>query len=327
MGYIYKITNQVNGKVYVGQTAHTIESRWKEHTKASKYRKYPLYFAMRKYGIENFSIEQIEECSIEQLNERERYWIAQYNSLKNGYNATTGGDNSFTFKVVTDDQFTDIKNMYLGGCTLKTVAETFHCDPATLSKLLKSMGVKIRRNGLNVNNYEKQKIIDMYNNGSSVQYLAREYQTSPTKMKEFLLEHNIDLRHRPKKEIDEKAIIDDFFAGMSFKHLEKKYHVDCRRIKDVLTKHNIDIKKCRFKGGLTQDQTLQLIKEYCGGQLSCRDIANKYDVNITTIYDILAYCNIDYRRYNITKSVQSTISGQDVLQQPQVIEEQDKEPA
>ena len=93
MAYIYQITNQVNGKIYVGKTEFSIEKRFKEHCDDA-YReakeKRPLYAAMRKYGIENFHIELLEET--DNPEERETYWIEQKQSFKNGYNATMGGD-------------------------------------------------------------------------------------------------------------------------------------------------------------------------------------------------------------------------------------------
>jgi hypothetical protein len=93
MPYIYKIINNVNQKIYIGKTTRTIEERFKEHCKDYKKRdleKRPLYSAMKKYGIENFSIELVEET--DNPEEREKYWIEYYGSFKNGYNATVGGD-------------------------------------------------------------------------------------------------------------------------------------------------------------------------------------------------------------------------------------------
>lgn len=89
---IYKITNQVNGKVYIGQSVH-IKQRWSQHCADSVKGTTLLYQAMREYGIKNFSFEVIEECSLEQLNEREVYWIAYYDSFnkEKGYNMTPGG--------------------------------------------------------------------------------------------------------------------------------------------------------------------------------------------------------------------------------------------
>lgn len=95
MAYIYKITNLINNKIYIGKTNRTIEERFKEHCneyKKERSEKRPLYNAMNKYGIENFKIEQIEECSLEESSDRESYWIEYYGSFKYGYNATTGGD-------------------------------------------------------------------------------------------------------------------------------------------------------------------------------------------------------------------------------------------
>lgn len=97
MAFIYKITNSKNGKLYIGQTSTTLERRFRQHQVAAftLNLKYPLYRAMRKYGIDNFTIELVEEVTIELLNEREQYYIKQYESfapLGKGYNATRGGE-------------------------------------------------------------------------------------------------------------------------------------------------------------------------------------------------------------------------------------------
>lgn len=77
MGYIYKITNDINDKVYVGKTLlSSIEERFQEHIKDSKRRKKecrPLYSAMNKYGSDKFHIELIGEYPEEELNEMEVY--------------------------------------------------------------------------------------------------------------------------------------------------------------------------------------------------------------------------------------------------------------
>ena len=93
MGYIYKIINDINNKVYVGKTEFSIEKRFKEHCQDAfreRCEKRPLYSAIRKYGIENFHIELIEET--DNLEEREIYWIGFYDGYTKGYNATLGGD-------------------------------------------------------------------------------------------------------------------------------------------------------------------------------------------------------------------------------------------
>jgi group I intron endonuclease len=93
--FIYKITNQLNGKVYVGKTEFSIESRWKKHLQCAtkKVNRY-LYDAINKYGSVNFLITQIEKCNNkDDLNYKEKLWIKEYRSTdKNfGYNMQEGG--------------------------------------------------------------------------------------------------------------------------------------------------------------------------------------------------------------------------------------------
>lgn len=93
MGKIYLIENIINNKVYVGQTKLTIEQRFKEHQQLSK--KTAISYAIQKYGKENFSIKLLEKCNINNLDERETFYIQKYNSYKNGYNNTIGGGSQY----------------------------------------------------------------------------------------------------------------------------------------------------------------------------------------------------------------------------------------
>lgn len=95
---IYKITNNINGKAYIGQSVN-IHKRWKREKEDSKNENshsynYPLMKAFRKYGIENFEFTIIEECEVSELNKREAYWINFYNTFFEGYNQTLGGDST-----------------------------------------------------------------------------------------------------------------------------------------------------------------------------------------------------------------------------------------
>ena len=104
-GYIYKIYNDINDKLYIGQTISTLEERWHGHMSAllnEKRYKSALYQAIRKYGKENFhicEIDKIERCCkddlIKELNILEQKRILEYHSLtyENGYNIELGGDN------------------------------------------------------------------------------------------------------------------------------------------------------------------------------------------------------------------------------------------
>lgn len=92
---IYKITNRVNNKVYIGLTTQGLLQRQREHICRFNRgeRDHKLYNAMRKYGIESFSFEPICSALLEEhLKELEIYFITEYNSFNRGYNMTTGGD-------------------------------------------------------------------------------------------------------------------------------------------------------------------------------------------------------------------------------------------
>lgn len=96
---VYKITCKVNNKVYIGQTNETIEKRFKRHMGYQKdEHDTKFYRAVRKYGTENFVIEEIDRAlTQEELDEKELYWINKYNAVENGYNTKAvkgkcGGD-------------------------------------------------------------------------------------------------------------------------------------------------------------------------------------------------------------------------------------------
>lgn len=93
MGIIYKIVNKVNGKIYIGQTKQLLKDRFNSHCHSSKYKYHnsPLYQAFRKYGINNFDVFEIEKCDNHLLNEKEEFYINEYNSLTpSGYNILKG---------------------------------------------------------------------------------------------------------------------------------------------------------------------------------------------------------------------------------------------
>ena len=106
---VYKITNRVNGKVYVGQTKFSLEDRWRIHCQPSKTTTRALKNAINKYGKENFTVEQIDVASNrEDAYVKESYWIQHYNSMfPNGYNLQSGGKRNFHVCLETKRRVAD----------------------------------------------------------------------------------------------------------------------------------------------------------------------------------------------------------------------------
>lgn len=132
-GTIYLITNIITGEQYVGQTRRSFSERINQHIRAAADGKikYALYSAMRKYGIENFKWEVIEEPNVDDLNIREKFWIAYYDTYKNGYNETTGGEG--TSKLSGHD-IDEILIQYTQGIPTTQLCQQYNIAPITMRR-------------------------------------------------------------------------------------------------------------------------------------------------------------------------------------------------
>lgn len=125
---IYKIENLINHKVYIGQSIH-IEKRWQEHCRFSN--DSVIAKAIQKYGKENFSFQILEECSEQELDEKELSYIRKYNSLvPNGYNVTDYIEGQRRLYIYYDRDtllqiISDIKDTNL---TFKEIAAKYDLD-------------------------------------------------------------------------------------------------------------------------------------------------------------------------------------------------------
>lgn len=144
-GFIYKITNTINGKPYIGQTIQNVKERFYQHcaTKCSKaVSNMAIHRAIKKYGKSNFTVEVIEEIDSANLNDREKYWIKYYNSYNNGYNSTKGGQDGC--KPFKDLDVESIIKEYNTGKSLRTLGTIFKVDKQTIKDLLIRHNVELR---------------------------------------------------------------------------------------------------------------------------------------------------------------------------------------
>ena len=130
---IYQFKNIINNKIYIGQSKN-IECRYRRHLYDAKNGATTLlHAAIRKYGVEHFHTEEIEQT--QQPEEREKYWIEQYGSFKYGYNATLGGDGA---------RYADydlIFALWQEGLNNKDICEKLHYSTKTVTTALQNFNV------------------------------------------------------------------------------------------------------------------------------------------------------------------------------------------
>jgi group I intron endonuclease len=174
MAHIYKITNLVNQKIYIGKTNYEhIQDRWYEHLKdfcKPTEEKRPLYKAMQKYGVKNFVIELIETVETDEIAcEREKFWIEYYRSYVgfpdcNGYNATLGGDGK---SYISEQEKQEICQYYLSIGQVKKTAQYFSHSEDTISKILREHNIKvnyIQHNDIEMRDLKTKELIKTFVN-------------------------------------------------------------------------------------------------------------------------------------------------------------------
>ena len=190
-GYIYIIRNKINNKVYIGQTTQTINVRFTNHKMASRTGEdTKFYRAMRKYGEENFYPEQLEEVEVKDLNDRERYWIKQYNSYYNGYNSTLGGDQPYRIN------YDEVLNLWNRGLSITEISNKMNNSKDAISRILKQ-GFNISEEEILKRGYDSnrtvssEQVLNCWDNGLTPNQINKQIGSTTNTIKKILLENGI----------------------------------------------------------------------------------------------------------------------------------------
>lgn len=208
LGKIYLIFNDVNDKVYVGQTIQSLNKRFNGHCCYSKTdRSVNMYIkrAIHKYGRDKFHIKLIEECPIKELSKREKYWINYYDSYNNGYNLTLGGQDSNYFSLHKLEDSIDIKKFEEYILEFKPlaieVASHFGISKCSVYNLINRIGNPDLvlnsynpRKGKSIEDIDKEELIKLYNSGWSILDLVKRYHIQKDKISKFLKSNDIKIR-------------------------------------------------------------------------------------------------------------------------------------
>ena len=254
-GKIYKITNLVNGKIYIGQTVQSLEERFYKH--CAKYSDklhfvMPIKQAIFKYGKENFKMELIEECDIELLNEREQYWIAYYDSYNNGYNCTLGGYSGLHRCKLSNEEELDVCSRYKDGYTMKSLASLYEIDRTTVYNILSRNNVDIVDVTLLKNRFDLNEFIEFIKTYPVVSDVTDKFKISSGSVYKLLkqlddpsLKLNPYNPRKPKtvNDIDSTELISLYNDGWSILDLVKKYQIRKGSISKFLKESGVNIRR------------------------------------------------------------------------------------
>lgn len=229
----------------------TVHERFKAHLKPSKRKKngsYKIYNAMNKYGAENFYVETLEEnIPLEELNEKEIEYIAQYDSYVNGYNSTSGGDGRIINKLNNEEELLSLAQ---SGVSAEELAKKFNVHTATIHRTLHKLGFYYHVN--------QEEIIQLYNDGLSNQEIADKLGCHKYTVIRALKKHGISRRNQrldKRIDFDFESMFSDYANQMPIDELCEKYNVTKSVFNRARHEHRIERRKQIYK--TKKDNTCQ----------------------------------------------------------------------
>lgn len=191
IGHIYKVTNLINNKVYIGQTIQDVKARWYRHCGKSGISQVELntHFkrAILKYGKENFKVETIEDCDSSLLNEKEKYYISYFDSYSNGYNSTLGGSDGYKPYKTNEEENKQIVQLYEVGFSLREIAREYNIDKTTVKGILVRQNVVLRESRTyKLSSIDRENIIKDLEKGLTRKDIIQKYNISKSYLSQLI---------------------------------------------------------------------------------------------------------------------------------------------
>lgn len=207
LGKIYLISNDVNDKLYVGQTVQTLKKRFNGHccySKSDRSDNMLIKRAIHKYGRDKFHIALLEECSQDKMNEREEYWISFYDSYNKGYNLTKGGQASNYFSLHRLEDTIDTKKFSEYIIEFKPLASEVaahfgvsKCSVYNLIERLNNPDLVLNsynpRKAKSIEDIDKEELKKLYLEGWSILDLVKKYHVRKNKISKYLKDSGIKI--------------------------------------------------------------------------------------------------------------------------------------
>lgn len=312
---IYKIKNRLNNQVYIGQSIN-IEERWKSHKNESLKGQTKFYKGIQKYGIDNFEWSIIEECSKDELDKKELYWINFYDSVKNGYNSVYGAPfQQNSFRKLSEKSLQElIKDLKDNIISIKEISDKYNLSLSYIYEINRGEA-NFEKQDLkfplrSVNSYDIDYIeenfelikIDLENKKLSYNEIANKYGICEMTIRRI---NNGERHFRPdinypirkvikslaKNDIEEIIILLKN-SSLSIKEIGDKYNRSPDVIRDInsgKSYHRNDIeypiRKLQFHR-LTSQEVEEIIKLLKNTDISIIEISKQYGVSNIAISDI-----------------------------------------
>lgn len=281
IGSIYIIKNYINDKVYIGQTTMTVRERFITHMKPSICKRTStrkLYNAINKYGRENFYYEILEEnVPLEKLDEKEIFYINQYDSYKNGYNSTPGGDGRTINKLNNEDE---VLKMAKEGMTSSDIAKIMQVHQATIMRTLHKLGFYYTKE-INTN-----ELIKMVEDGFTNKEIAKYFDVDKETIGRHLKKMGISRRRKninDRQNFDIEGFKKDYIEGVEPKILREKYDLSNTSIYRLAKKYNLNEIRSKKKQKESKELSENIYKDYKNG-IKINELVKKYKLTDKAIY-------------------------------------------
>lgn len=291
-GSIYIIKNDINKKVYIGQTTMTVHERFMTHMKPSTAKKrsgYKLYMAVRKYGKEHFFVETLESnIPIEELDIKEIQYIAKYDSFNNGYNSTKGGDGRIINLIENESE---LLLKAKSGVSALNLAEYYGVNKATIYRTLHKLGFYYYE-------VDEEAIVLAAKAGLRQAEIAEAHGIDKMTVQRILRKNNLRFRKQRidmREDFPIEEIRKDYNSQISIESICKKYNITKTTFYRIKKQYEFTTRK-QIYTNVTQRADVESIKQDYFSGLKTEDICQKYDLSAGSLYRIIEICGWNKRR-------------------------------
>lgn len=291
-GSIYIIKNDINEKVYVGQTTMTVHERFMTHMKPSTTKQrsgYKLYMAVKKYGKEHFFVETLEsDVPLEQLDMKEIQYIAKYDSFYNGYNSTKGGDGRIINLIENEEE---LLMKAKSGTSASELAEYYGVNKATIYRTIHKLGFYYYE-------VDEEAIISAAKLGLRQADIAQEYGIDKMTVQRILRKNNVRF-HKQRIDMREDFSVEDlrkdYESQMSIEAICKKYNITKTTFYRIKKQYEFSTRK-QIYTNVAQRDDIDLIKQDYLRGVKTEELCKKYKLSAGSLYRIIEICGWGKRR-------------------------------